>query len=455
MPNKRELPPESEGPKIEFPNDPQLVESLRNKLQEYEERLETEEEKNKFQPPEVAKSKSADSRYKIAVLKAVLEGGADTHSIARQLEREDGEFYDVRAFENACAVIDSYSKGEASKIQGGTGLKSESPTPSPERQPKVEKEVTSEESPQGATWEEVSSLTGITDASIMEEYEKNTGKRLTPGELGEKKKALVDLYNEARKPETQKALKKLGRLARELEGHLELKALGKEFEKKKNGEVEKIPFNETGELKATDAERAKKELLAFLDRMKEEVTRQKKGDPMLADFLKEFEQEREELVNASPEEVMKKWNEMIAEERAKLEETSEEENNPLTIKLPKGEKGMAIVKKLTAKMEQYRDRVRKSREEFNEFNKSGGSISEKAEAVTTIIDAYCKSLIISEITSKGEVNMNDLAGRLSQEIESLLGVKVETYSGVIQNAYAVIKSYVEEGGKGIVGGGGF
>lgn len=117
-----EKEPKQEGPQIEFPNDPEIVEKLRDKLEEYKSRLESEEEENKFQPPEISKPKTADIRYKIAVLEKVLDGSADTHSIARELQEQDGGFFDKATFENACGVIESYSRSGGKEVKGGTGL---------------------------------------------------------------------------------------------------------------------------------------------------------------------------------------------------------------------------------------------------------------------------------------------------------------------------------------------
>ncbi len=133
---EKEPQPKSGSPKIELPTDPELILKLRNKLEEYKSRLAKHKERRKefsendpYKSPDQTFSIIADAHYKIAVLEAVLQGGSvDTQKLSDELAKKD-ETFSPSHFENACAVIDGYCKGETNQFRGGTGLKAETEIP--------------------------------------------------------------------------------------------------------------------------------------------------------------------------------------------------------------------------------------------------------------------------------------------------------------------------------------
>lgn len=102
-----------QSPILELPQDPETVERLRRKLEEYKARYEAGKAQMKgdtFIAPEERKKRVADAWHKIAVLSHLLkEGRVNTHDLSRQLEREDEEgIYSPEHFDNACGVIEDY-----------------------------------------------------------------------------------------------------------------------------------------------------------------------------------------------------------------------------------------------------------------------------------------------------------------------------------------------------------
>ncbi len=118
---------QGDGPRIEFPKNLETAMKLRLKLSEYMDRLDRDKESNKFQPPEISNPRTADTRYKIAVLEKVLYGVADTNSIAKELQEQDLGYFDKQIFENACAVVKSYCTDGGKSVERGTGLQELSP----------------------------------------------------------------------------------------------------------------------------------------------------------------------------------------------------------------------------------------------------------------------------------------------------------------------------------------
>jgi hypothetical protein len=96
------------GPDIRIPDDENLLNSLTNKLAEYEERLNNN--------PHIS------DIYKHKVLKKLLdEGSVRPVNFYGELVRE-GENIDGYEFEEACAVIRNYVENEGRGNLGGTGL---------------------------------------------------------------------------------------------------------------------------------------------------------------------------------------------------------------------------------------------------------------------------------------------------------------------------------------------
>lgn len=104
-----------EGPVIKLPENPEMVERLRAKLEEYRRRLSDDQYKAPYA--------QQDTIYKIAILEKLLEDGVvDTWDLSRELGDKYG-WFDVPAFESACGVIDNYAKNWGIGNIGGTGFK--------------------------------------------------------------------------------------------------------------------------------------------------------------------------------------------------------------------------------------------------------------------------------------------------------------------------------------------
>lgn len=99
---------------IELPKDEVVVQKLRDKLAEYNERL-----MKSFKAPEA----EMDTVCKIEVLKTLLEEGVvDIPALEHKMEEEYGTGFSERAFMNACGVIEDYTKTGGAHLYGGTGL---------------------------------------------------------------------------------------------------------------------------------------------------------------------------------------------------------------------------------------------------------------------------------------------------------------------------------------------
>ncbi|HOX10819.1 MAG TPA: hypothetical protein P5323_04025 [Candidatus Moranbacteria bacterium] len=110
-----------ESPKIKFPENINIVKALQGKLAEYKERLGAQMKEDPYKAPELF----TDTNYKIAVLEKLLtDGEVNTHELSRELNEKYGGF-SVGDFDNACAVIEDYTKTGGKEVAGGTGLKFE------------------------------------------------------------------------------------------------------------------------------------------------------------------------------------------------------------------------------------------------------------------------------------------------------------------------------------------
>lgn len=99
---------------ILLPHDKKRVELLKKKLEEYRARIQP------FAAPEA----QMVNTMKIAVLELLLtEGQVDTWEFSRHLAEEYKTNFSVRAYANACSVIEDYCKTGGARCFGGTGLK--------------------------------------------------------------------------------------------------------------------------------------------------------------------------------------------------------------------------------------------------------------------------------------------------------------------------------------------
>lgn len=111
---------QKEGPKIKIPEDPELVNALRDKLAEYKERLAKQMKNDPYKPPEAF----SGTVYKMEILLKLLKDGEVD---MRELSKELGNKYvnlNAGSFNNAYAVIDDYAKTGGGNVLGG-GLKFE------------------------------------------------------------------------------------------------------------------------------------------------------------------------------------------------------------------------------------------------------------------------------------------------------------------------------------------
>lgn len=89
-----------ESPVIMLPDDETRKRSLRDKLAEYKERM------HPYHAPEL----QMGAICKITVLERLLtDGQVDTWGLSREMAQTYGSGFDVRAFQNACGVIDDYA----------------------------------------------------------------------------------------------------------------------------------------------------------------------------------------------------------------------------------------------------------------------------------------------------------------------------------------------------------
>ena len=114
---------EKESPKIEFPQDLEVVRKMQTKLNEYRKRLAQIEQTQEYLAPEQMFNNTADTRYKIAIMeRLLLDGSVDTQQLSRDLNEADGDL-NPQAFINACEVIQDYAETGGQRTTGGTGLK--------------------------------------------------------------------------------------------------------------------------------------------------------------------------------------------------------------------------------------------------------------------------------------------------------------------------------------------
>ena len=107
-------------PKITLPSDEIIKGKLEKKLEEYKKRV----EEIKFQNPCTypALIQSTTSAYKAEIVERLLkEGHVDTWQLSKELN-EKHNYFDVRNFENAAAVISDYCKTGGKNVRGGTGF---------------------------------------------------------------------------------------------------------------------------------------------------------------------------------------------------------------------------------------------------------------------------------------------------------------------------------------------
>lgn len=89
---------------INLPDNPETIERLKNKLEDYKQRS------------------SKDAEYKaIVVEKLLADGKIDTEELCVELWDKDNKL-DVYYFTNACAVIADYCETGGKETRGGTGF---------------------------------------------------------------------------------------------------------------------------------------------------------------------------------------------------------------------------------------------------------------------------------------------------------------------------------------------
>ena len=104
----------TESPVIVLPEDEARKQQLRDKLEEYKDRL------HPYRAPELQMS----TICKIAVVKRLLKDGrVVTWDLSRELATTYGSGFDVNDFSNACGVIEDYCKTGGQNLRGGTGLR--------------------------------------------------------------------------------------------------------------------------------------------------------------------------------------------------------------------------------------------------------------------------------------------------------------------------------------------
>lgn len=119
--DKSENQENKESPKINFPEDINIVKALQKKLSEYKERLSAEIKKDPYKAPEFF----IDTNYKIAILeKLLINGEVNTYELSKELNKKFGGL-DIETFKNACSIIKDYAETGGENISGGTGLKFE------------------------------------------------------------------------------------------------------------------------------------------------------------------------------------------------------------------------------------------------------------------------------------------------------------------------------------------
>jgi hypothetical protein len=98
---------EKESPKIELPEDPEVVQRLQGKLETYKEQLEkAEKAQEAYKAPETAFLDVALEKYRVDVLEELLKKGiVRTFDLARRLKAE-GRMFSPSAFQDACSEIE-------------------------------------------------------------------------------------------------------------------------------------------------------------------------------------------------------------------------------------------------------------------------------------------------------------------------------------------------------------
>lgn len=101
------------SPVIILPKSERRRKQLQAKLEEYKKRVES------FRHP----GAQMDTTFKIAVLETLLKNErVETWELSQQLASIYRGHFDLKAFDNACAVIKDYCKTGGKKARGGTGL---------------------------------------------------------------------------------------------------------------------------------------------------------------------------------------------------------------------------------------------------------------------------------------------------------------------------------------------
>ncbi len=118
-PEKGELN-ERENGLIKLPEDRTISEALKNKLYQYYEREHSL--KSKIEGTQEYAESWQDTKYKIFLVKELLENGVVNISDAEQIfESEPG--FNQRVFREACMVIQDYLKTGGKNVKGGSGFK--------------------------------------------------------------------------------------------------------------------------------------------------------------------------------------------------------------------------------------------------------------------------------------------------------------------------------------------
>lgn len=113
--DKRENPKKS--PIIKLPTDPTRQNQLKEKLQEYKQRLKN----NAHRHPQL----QMGTICKLAILERLLEKKeVKTWDLSRELAEKYPESYKPHMFDSACAVIDDYCLTGGKNVHGGTSLPS-------------------------------------------------------------------------------------------------------------------------------------------------------------------------------------------------------------------------------------------------------------------------------------------------------------------------------------------
>lgn len=110
---------EREFPKIETPEDIELVKKLQNKFKEYRGRIRNEIEQNPNRPAELL----SDTQYKALILEKLLTEGEVNSDMRLEFGTKFGGFLDMTELQKAWRVIEDYTKTGGKGIKGGTGLK--------------------------------------------------------------------------------------------------------------------------------------------------------------------------------------------------------------------------------------------------------------------------------------------------------------------------------------------